>query len=187
MQEHLLTPILLPGLTSADWYRSVIGALDASGRPNSLVGIDVGHTHIHGAPYSEVCVAFLARGGQIETTVMGGFNNASFLKLAAFFGRNEHPARAIYRSLEMQSPQINTLIYPECTIVYGYGPTPPGTIDFDRTLKLIVHRAAAQVAPKLLSQKIQAYCDAFTAAHDCTSGIRLVAPAADALVAIFAD
>lgn len=187
MQRHLLKPILLPGLTSADWYRSVIGALDASGLPNGLVGIDVGHTHIQGDSYSEVCVAFLSRGGQIEATVNGGYDNASFLALEAFFRRSQYPARAFYRSLDMQSPQINTLLFPECTIVYTFVPTTPWSSDFAQTPKLVLNQKAAQVAPNLLRQKIQAYCDAFTAAHDCTSGIRLVAPATDALEAIFAD
>ena len=167
-------------LTTSPWLRQVVGLLgDVTKSDAGLVGVDIGHVDVPGHVVSEPCVGFVSRGAQIEAvcTSFRPEEGRKFECVRKIVSANIVPSRMTHWALCDKRPQINTVVFPAFTLVYGYDCdlTGPARVDSNR-FRLIMHATAETYEPRTLSQSIQECLDAVSSAHDDLRELHLVAP-----------
>ncbi|WP_407496475.1 hypothetical protein [Pseudooceanicola sp. MF1-13] len=186
MSNINLVPTIFPALTSTGWFRALVEQLDPIDSPDGLIGAAVDHSRFLAGFLLTPEAWVRNQDGATAVTWADAYRSIDVKELRAFFRSHGTLLCEDHPLLMPHDMQIRTLTFKPFTIV-GSCEAIESSVRPSITPKLIMHDEAARVSPSLLSKHIQAYCDAFTAAHECTGGIRLVAPAADALDAIFAD
>lgn len=167
-------------ITDQHWHHGVTDQLDAPGASGaSLLGVDIAHINMPGTITSKLRTGFTPQ-GTISAKLLPSHSSLtpqSLQDIDKLFRNETIPSRMSHFHLDINSSQINTLIFRWFTLAYSplitpqtYGPNNPNNPH------LIIHDTAYSVDPNMLKKAIQDAANRLAEMQNLAIGWKLTAP-----------